>query len=147
VIAERIAETTWHGTLASGGGTVTTSSSGALDGQAVSWASRTEQPDGKTSPEELVAAAHSSCFSMALAGMLGERKAPPQQLLVSATVTLDEVDGVPTVVSSALHVTGRVAGIDSAGFQAAVEAAAKGCPISRLFAGAKITAVATLESA
>lgn len=147
MIAERTAETTWQGTLAGGGGTVTTSSSGALDGQAVSWASRTERPEGKTSPEELAAAAHSSCFSMALALMLGERKTPPQQLLVSATVTLDELDGVPTVVSSALRVTGRVAGIDSAGFQVAVDAAAKLCPISRLFAGAKITATATLESA
>jgi osmotically inducible protein OsmC len=147
VIAERTAETTWQGTLAGGGGTVTTSSSGALDGQVVSWAARTEQPDGKTSPEELAAAAHSSCFSMALAAMLGERKTPPQQLLVSATVTLEDVDGVPTVVSSALQVTGRVAGIDGAGFQAAVEAAAKSCPISRLFAGAQITAAAILESA
>lgn len=146
MIAERTAETTRQGTLAGGSGTVTTSSSGALDGQVVSWAARTEQPDGKTSPEELAAAAHSSCFSMALALRLGERKTPPQQLRVTAAVTLDDVDGVPTVASSALRVTGRVAGIDSAGFQAAVDEAAKLCPISRLFAGAKITATATLES-
>ncbi|HEY9472878.1 MAG TPA: OsmC family peroxiredoxin [Mycobacteriales bacterium] len=143
-IAERTAQTTWEGSLAGGGGKIQ-ADSGALDGLEVTWAARTEQPDGRTSPEELAAAAHSSCFSMALALRLGERRTPPARLTVDATVTLDQVDGVPTVVSSALHITGRVPGLDAAGFQEAVDEAAALCPISRLFGGARITVEATFE--
>ncbi|MGH3322506.1 MAG: OsmC family peroxiredoxin [Streptosporangiaceae bacterium] len=144
-IAERIAETTWEGTLASGRGTVS-GSTGALGDLPVTWASRTERPDGMTSPEELAAAAHSSCFAMALSLRLGEHDAPPERLTVSATVTLDEVDGVPTIVSSALRVRARTS-LDAAGFQAAVDEAAELCPVSRLFAGARVTVDAALESA
>ena len=145
-IAERTAQTVWTGALATGGG-ILTGTSGALDGQAVTWASRTEQPGGKTSPEELAAAAHSSCFSMALALTLGQHKLTPTTLTVAATVTLAEVDGVPTIVSSALTVKGDVPGTDAAGFQGLVDEAAKLCPISRLFAGAAITVTATFETA
>jgi osmotically inducible protein OsmC len=145
-IAERSAETTWEGSLASGGGTIRPAT-GALGELPVTWASRTEQPGGKTSPEELAAAAHSSCFAMALALRLGEHKAVPQRLTVTATVTLDEADGVPTIVSSDIRVRARVPGLDEAGFQAAVEEAAGLCPVSRLFAGAKITVDAALEPA
>src|SRR5688572_4359479 len=106
-IAQRTVETKWEGSLASGSGTMS-GTSGALDGQPVTWASRTEQPGGKTSPEELAAAAHSSCFSMALAATLAEHKLTPTTLTVSSTVTLDMVDGVPTVVSSAVKVDGDV---------------------------------------
>jgi osmotically inducible protein OsmC len=110
-IAERTAETTWEGSLASGSGTIR-AASGALGELAVTWASRTEQPGGKTSPEELAAAAHSPCFAMALALRLGERKAVPRRLTVTATVTLDEIGGVPTIVSSGLRVRGQVPGLD-----------------------------------
>ena len=143
-IAERTASTSWQGSLARGNGTVQPDS-GAFDPLPVTWAARTEASGGKTSPEELAAAAHAACFAMALSLRLGERKADPQQLAVASTVTLDEVDGKPTVVSSALTVRAAAAGIDAAGFQAAVDEAAALCPISRLFAGAKITVDATLE--
>lgn len=138
-IAERIAETTWTGSLPGGAGTIGNTSSGALDGQAVTWGSRTSAPEGKTSPEELLAAAHSSCFSMALTLKLGERGVEPTELTVSATVTLDEVGGVPTITASKLSVKARVDGLDVAGFRAAVSEAAELCPVSRLFAGAKVT--------
>src|SRR6185503_17682825 len=105
-IAERTAETVWEGALGSGRGTIR-AASGAWDGLAVTWASRTERPDGKTSPEELAAAAHSACFAMALALRLGEHNTAPQRLSIAATVTLDEVDGLPTIVSSVLRVRGR----------------------------------------
>lgn len=143
-IAERTAETTWEGTLSGGWGTVW-STSRAWDGLPVTWASRTEHPDGRTSPEELAAAAHSACFAMALALRLGEHDTVADELSISATVTLDEVDGVPTIVSSVLRVRGRVPGMDKAGFQAAVDEAAALCPVSRLFAGAKIDVVTEFE--
>ena len=143
-IAERTAETTWEGALASGSGVIRLGS-GVLDGITVTWASRTERPDGKTSPEELAAAAHSACFAMALALRLGERKAVPERLAVAATVTLDEVGGVPTIVSSALRVNARVPELGADGFQAVIDEAAELCPVSRLFAGAKITVEAALE--
>ncbi len=144
-LAARTAQTVWEGSLASGSGEVT-GATGALGTLPVTWAARTEQPGGKTSPEELAAAAHSSCFSMALALVLGEHKATPTKLTVEAAVTLDEKDGAPTVVSSAITVTGEVPGVDAATFQSLVDEAAGVCPISRLFAGADITVSATLES-
>lgn len=142
-IAERTAETTWDGSLAAGKGSIT-STSGALDGLPVTWASRTERPGGKTSPEGLAAAAHSSCYSMALAMCLGEHKFTPQQLAVSAKVTLDAVDGVPTIVSSAITVKAIVPGLDESEFQGIIDEASALCPISRLFAGTTITVDATL---
>lgn len=143
-IAERSAETTWHGSLASGSGVIR-AADGELGEIPVTWASRTAEPGGKTSPEELAAAAHSSCFAMALALRLGEHKAVPQQLTVSATVTLDEVDGLPTIVSSDLRVRAQVPGLDDSGFKGIVEEAAALCPMSRLFAGAKISVDAVLD--
>lgn len=143
-IAERRTQTTWEGTLPTGTGMFSEGSSGALDGQTVTWAARTEQPGGKTSPEELAAAAHSSCFAMALALKLGENKTPPQRLDVTATVTLDEVDGVPTITTSDLRVRAQVAGVDADSFSAVVDEAAALCPVSRLFAGAQISVDAQL---
>ena len=143
-IAVRTAETTWEGPLASGSGTIRPAS-GALGDLPVTWASRTEEPGGTTSPEELAAAAHSSCFTMALALRLGEHNAVAERLMVTAAVTLDEVDGTPTIVSSDLRVRGRVPGLDTAGFQQAVDEAAALCPVSRLFTGAKISVTAALE--
>jgi lipoyl-dependent peroxiredoxin len=144
-IAERSAQTTWKGSLAKGEG-VLTSGSGALGELPVTWASRTERSEGKTSPEELIAAAHASCFAMALSHQLTQDGHESEQLDVTAVVTLDRVGDAPTVVSSALTVTGRVPGIDAAAFEAAAQGAGSGCPISRLLAGgsAEITVEAAL---
>jgi len=146
-IAERSAQTTWNGSLAQGAGT-TTSGSGALGELPVTWASRTEHSDGKTSPEELIAAAHASCFAMALSHELTQGGNEPEQLDVSAVVTLDRVNDAPTVTRSALTVTGRVPGIDAATFESAAQSAGRNCPISRLLTGgsAEITVEATLAS-
>jgi osmotically inducible protein OsmC len=143
-IAERSAQTIWTGPLATGRGTVT-SGTGAVDGLPVTWAARTQAPHGMTSPEELAAAAHSSCFSMALALRLGEHDVAPQRLAVTATVSLADVDGRPTVVSSALHVVGQVVDLDADAFRAIVHEAVELCPISRLFAGAEVRVTAYLE--
>lgn len=143
-IAERTTQTVWDGTLASGAGKLSRGSSGALDGLEVTWAARTEQPGGKTSPEELAAAAHSSCFAMALALKLGENDTPPQRLTVQSAVTLDEVDGLPTITTSRLKVEAQVAGLDADAFAAVVDDAAALCPVSRLFAGAQISVDAQL---
>ncbi|MBS4729336.1 OsmC family peroxiredoxin [Mycobacterium sp. SM1] len=143
-IAERTMKVTWEGTLGSGLGKLSEGSSGALDGLEVTWAARTEEPGGKTSPEELLAAAHSSCFAMALALKLGENNTPPQRMAVTSTVTLAEVDGLPTITTSRLTVRAQVAGLDDAGFAAAVDQAAALCPVSRLFAGAHVSVDARL---
>lgn len=145
-IAERTAETVWEGPLASGRGAVQ-ATSGAFDSLAVTWAARTERPGGMTSPEELTAAAHSSCFAMALSLRLGEHRTAPERLTVRATVVLEDVDGVPTIVSSALEVRGRVPDLDTAGVQSAVDEAAALYPVSRLFAGARISVTSELEAA
>lgn len=142
-IAIRSAKTTWTDSLAAGHGVIDGESHG-IEGVDVTWASRIEDPQGRTSPEELCAAAHSSCFAMALGLKLAEAKLVPQTLEVAATVTLDEVDGVPTIVSSAIEAKGRVDGVDAAGFSAVVAEAARLCPVSRLFAGADITVEASL---
>jgi len=146
-IAERSAQTTWRGSLAKGEGTLA-SGSGALGELPVTWASRTERSEGRTSPEELIAAAHASCFSMALSHELAQGGNELEQLDVSAVVTLDRVDDAPTVTRSALTVTGRVPGIDAAAFEAAAQGAGRNCPISRLLAGgsAEITVEAELAS-
>ncbi len=145
-IARRSAVTTWEGSLAAGHGVIQ-GQSGALHDLDVTWAARTEAPDGKTSPEELAAAAHSSCFSMALSLKLTEANVPPQQLRVEAVVTLDEADGVPTIVSSELTVTAKVDGLDEDRFRSIVDDAAALCPVSRLFAGAQISVEASLHAA
>jgi osmotically inducible protein OsmC len=144
VIAERSARTIWSGGLGTGHGSVT-SGSGAIDGLPVTWASRIHEPGGRTSPEELAAAAHATCFSMALALRLGEHGVPPQRLDVTATVSLDEVDGRPTIVSSDLRVIAQVMDLDRDRFNAIVSEAAALCPISRLFAGAAINVDAILD--
>jgi osmotically inducible protein OsmC len=143
-MAERTAVTVWEGDLAHGAGAIN-AGSGALMNLAVTWASRTERSDGKTSPEELIAAAHSSCFSMALAHGLTEAGHAPEHLDVTAKVTLDERDGAPTVTTAELSVTGRVPGIDQATFEQAAADAGKGCPISRALAGVQVSVNATLE--
>jgi osmotically inducible protein OsmC len=142
--AERTATTSWDGDLPHGAGKVT-GASGALGELPVTWASRTERSDGKTSPEELVAAAHSSCFSMAFANELSGAGHAPEHLEVSAKVTLDERDGAPTVTTSDLTVRGRVGGIDQAEFERLAGEAGRNCPISRALAGVEISVDAALE--
>ena len=132
--AIRRADVSWDGDLMSGNGVVTASSSAAFTDLPVSWAARTESPT-KTSPEELVAAAHASCFAMAFSGALARAGTPPQHLAVRAEVTFDKLEGGWTVISSALTVRGRVAGISEADFVTAAEGARDGCPISRALAG------------
>lgn len=146
-IADRNATFTWEGPLDTGTGKLSGTSSGALDGLDLTWASRTVKPGGKSSPEELAAAAHSSCFSMALAMHLDENKTPPQRLQVEAKVTLAEVDGVPTITTSHLTVRGTVPGVDADKFSAVVDEAVAFCPVSRLFAGADISVEAHLDQA
>lgn len=145
--AIRRAETSWSGALATGSGTVSAVSSATFSDLPVTWAARTEAPDGKTSPEELVAAAHSSCFAMALSGALARAGTPPEQLDVTAEVTFDKLEAGWRVVSSALTVRGRVPGISAADFDAAAEAAKTGCPISQALIGnVALSVKATLES-
>jgi lipoyl-dependent peroxiredoxin len=132
-IALRHAEVVWEGTLAGGGGALS-SGSGALE-LPVTWASRTEQPDGKTSPEELIAAAHASCFAMALALVLGENHTPPERLAVTAACTLDEVDGAPRITTIELTVRARVPGLDKAGLEPRIAQAADLCPVSNALRG------------
>lgn len=131
----RRASVSWEGNLASGSGHLDAISSKAFTGLPVTWASRTEQPDGRTSPEELLAAAHASCYSMALAGELTRAGTPPDRLEVTAEITFDRVDGKWTVISSRLEVHGSVPGIDEDRFQAIASGAKDGCPISRALAG------------
>lgn len=133
--AIRRAEVTWNGDLASGSGVVSAMSSHAFADLPVSWAARTERSDGKTSPEELVAAAHASCFSMALSAALARGGTPPERLAVSAEVTFDKLEAGWRVVSSALTVRGSVPGITEADFVAAAEGARDGCPISQALKG------------
>jgi lipoyl-dependent peroxiredoxin len=127
--AIRRAEVRWNGDLATGSGTVSAVSSGAFSDLPVSWAARTESPD-KTSPEELVAAAHASCYAMAFSGRLGRAGTPPERLSVSAEVTFDKLEAGWKVTSSALTVRGVVPGMSEADFITEAEAARDGCPIS-----------------
>ena len=142
----RTAAVNWDGNLASGSGRLDAVSSKAFSALPVTWASRTEAPDGRTSPEELLAAAHASCYAMAFAGQLTRAGTPPDRLEVSAEITFDRVDGKWTVVSSRLTVHGRVLGIDSAGFRAMATEAKDSCPVSRALVGnVALSTEATLD--
>jgi osmotically inducible protein OsmC len=140
-IAQREAEVVWEGSLARGAGSLT-SGSRVLDGSPVTWAARTEAANGMTSPEELVAAAHASCFAMALALVLGQADATPEEVVVRAVSTLDEVEGAPRITRSALEVRGRVSGLDDAGFAKAIDEASLLCPVSNALRGNVEIAVA-----
>ena len=131
-VAERRAEVVREGDLPRGGGKFTVGS-GAMGEMPVTWASRTERPDGKTSPEELIAAAHGSCFAMALSNVLAEGGTPPERLEISAVCTFD-VDNV-RVASVDLDIRGRVPGMDAEDFRNAVEQANEGCPVSNALRG------------
>ncbi len=133
--APRRADAVWHGTLTKGEGEVSLATSGAAGPLPMTWASRTQRSDGKTSPEELVAAAHASCFSMALSLILGEAGVVPDKLETSATVTFQQIEGGWKVGTSEITVKGWVPGIDEAAFKKAAEAAKDGCPISSALKG------------
>jgi osmotically inducible protein OsmC len=141
-MADRRAETVWEGNLTQGQGT-TSVGSGAFGPVPVSWAARTEQSNGKTSPEELIAAAHASCYSMALSHELTQKGHPPTRIDTTCVVTIDRVDGAMKVTTSKLNVRAKVSGIDQAGFQEAATGASKGCPVSRALGGVNVV----LESA
>jgi lipoyl-dependent peroxiredoxin len=116
----------------SGAGRVDTVTSGAFGGLDVSWAARTEEPNGMTSPEELIAAAHAACFSMAFSGGLAKEGHAPEELKTSATVTFQPGEGITKI---ALEVTGRVPGIDEAAFEEAAQQAKENCPVSKALSG------------
>jgi len=143
--AERKAAVTWSGDLMGGSGTIDEVGSGAFGPLDVSWAARSEEASGgKTSPEELIAAAHASCFSMALAGALARAGSPPERLSTSATVTFVPGTGI---TKSALTIRAVVPGMDAAAFGEAAEAAKAGCPVSQALAGVpEITLDAALEA-
>lgn len=125
---KRRADAVWEGSLTEGKGQVSFNSSGAIAELPVTWASRTETPGGKTSPEELIAAAHATCFSMALSNTLAKAGSPPDSLEVSATCTLNLN---PLKISNMdLEVRGVVPGIDADGFEKAAIEAKDGCPVS-----------------
>src|SRR5918994_2553050 len=131
--AERRANVVWNGNLFQGSGTFDLVSSEAVQGLPVTWASRTERPDGRTSPEELIAAAHASCFAMALSNTLAEQGNEPEELNISAVCTFD-ADQLK-VTSSVLNVCGKVPGLDAEGFLNAAEQAEQGCPVSNALRG------------
>jgi osmotically inducible protein OsmC len=130
-MADRAAHVTWAGSLMEGGGTIESVGSGAFGPLEVTWASRAGDPAGRTSPEELIAAAHASCFSMALSNLLAEAGSPPERLQTSATVTFVPGTGITKV---ALTVRGSVPGMDEAGFLEKAQAAKETCPVSKALA-------------
>jgi osmotically inducible protein OsmC len=130
-MADRTAHVSWSGSLMEGGGTITSVGSGAFGPLDVTWASRAEDPDGRTSPEELLAAAHAACFSMALSHGLAQAGTPAESLDTSATITFVPGTGITTI---ALRVRGRVPGLDEAAFLEAAEGARAGCPVSKALA-------------
>jgi osmotically inducible protein OsmC len=132
VATERSANVVWNGDLMSGGGTIREVGSGAFGPLDVSWASRSEDPNGKTSPEELIAAAWAACFAMALSNGLAKSGTPPEQLQTSATVTFQPGQGITKGV---LTVRGTVPGLDADGFQAAAQEAKQDCPVSKALTG------------
>jgi osmotically inducible protein OsmC len=128
---DRTANVTWRGSLMEGEGTIESVQSGAFGPLDVTWASRTEEPEGRTSPEELIAAAHAACFSMALAHSLAQAGTPAERLETSATVTFVPGTGI---TRSALSVRGSVPGVDEGAFREAAEGAKEGCPVSKALA-------------
>jgi lipoyl-dependent peroxiredoxin len=133
VATERRAEVRWQGSLMEGSGTIVSTTTGAIGEQAVSWPARsTDDAGGVTSPEELIAAAHAACFSMALSHGLAQNGHAPEELRTSAAVTFQPGEGITRI---ALTVEGTVSGIDGVEFQEAAEAAKENCPVSKALAG------------
>jgi len=142
----RRATATWTGDLLTGRGTVTAATTGVFRDQPTTWAARTAEPEGVTSPEELLAAAHASCFSMACSNILAKAGTPVTRLEVEVAVSGDKREAGWTVLSSAITVRGVVPGASQESFAAAAADAKHGCPISRALKGnVELTVEATLE--
>jgi lipoyl-dependent peroxiredoxin len=143
---QREATVTWEGNFARGNGAIS-AATGAFDALPFSLAARIEKPDGKTSPEELLAAAHAACYAMSLASEISSAGSPPEHLDVRATVTLDQVaDGSHRIVASELLARARVIEMDQETLDRLAESASEGCPFSKLIeASAQVTVKATLE--
>lgn len=131
---QRTAEATWENDLFHGAGRVK-GTTGALPEMGISWSARTEAPAGKTSPEELIAAAHASCFAMAFSNTLAKLGKPPQRLHVRATASFEKVGDAFSVTKMEIDVSGQVPGIDAAAFGDAATTAGQNCPISRALKG------------
>ena len=143
---ERRATATWSGDLLSGRGTVTAATTGVFRDLPITWAARTEEPDGLTSPEELLATAHASCYSMACSNELAKAGTPPTSLSTEVTVSAEKREAGWTVVGSAIRVRATVPGATQESFQAAADKAKDGCPISRALKGnVELSVEATLE--
>lgn len=144
-MAERRAAVTWNGDLMTGSGTVDEVGSGAFGPLDVSWAARSEdESGGKTSPEELVAAAHAACFAMALSHALAQDGNAPERLQTSAAVTFVAGTGITRI---ALRARGKVPGLDAEGFRAAAENAKENCPVSKALTGVpEMTVDASLDA-
>jgi osmotically inducible protein OsmC len=143
---ERRARATWEGDLKGGKGEFDLESSGAIEDEEVTFASRFEQPGGKTSPEELIAAAHATCFSMALANGLSQAGNAAKKLDTDAQVVLDNTGDGFSITAIHLTVRGEVDGLDEAGFKEAAEEAVKNCPVSKALAAVpEITLDASLN--
>lgn len=140
---QRTASAHWSGGLKDGKGTIS-SQSGVLNNTQYSFSTRFESGVG-TNPEELIAAAHAGCFTMALSAELGKLGMTAESLDTKATLTLEFIDGKPTITTSQLEVTARIPGADRDKFQEAVHNAEVGCPVSRVL-NAKVSATATLKS-
>lgn len=144
----RSAQVTWNGDLMSGAGTIDYVSSGVFSRMPVSWASRTSAHNGQTSPEELLAAAHGSCFSMALSSRLAKNGTPATKLRIKAEIVFDNAGGGWKVTTSRITVTGEVPGIDAETFARIAEDAKENCPISQALKGnVELVLEATLASA
>ena len=131
---ERWSEVVWEGSLTAGSGVIAHSSSGAIHDLPVTFAARVEAPEGKTSPEELLAAAHAVCYAMVISNILNKQGTPPEQLTVKATCTLSRGDAGLTIEAMHLDLTGRAAGVDEAALQAVAEEGKTACPVSRALA-------------
>ncbi len=143
----RRADATWSGDLLSGRGTVTASTTQVFSDLPTTWASRTGEPEGVTSPEELLAAAHASCFSMAFSNELAKAGTAPTSVSVTVAVTGDKLDTGWTVLSAAITVRGSAPGATEASFREAAEKARDGCPISKaLKNNVELSVDATLEA-
>ena len=132
---ENRAEVTWKGSLMEGSGTIHDTSSGKIGNQEISWKARAEDQHQQTNPEELIAAAHAACLSMALSAGLEKAGKPATRVQTEAACTMDMVNGTPTITRMDLTVRGKVPGLDQAGFQKAAEEAKSGCPVSRALKG------------
>src|SRR5438093_4216936 len=128
---ERTATVTWRGDLMSGSGEIDEVSSGAIGELDVSWPARAEEPGGMTSPEELIAAAHATCLSMALSHGLAQEGHAPEEMKTSATVTFQPGEGITKIV---LELSGRVPGMDAEAFEQAAEQAKENCPVPKALA-------------